>query len=119
MTTAGNIGTFQTTNPPVPIQGGQNHLPSMYFFFDTAKKYEDSDSAGTAPSKLPRAILPPQRTFWGAILDVIVGDGPSKRYGFHPSFFVLIKDDRVDVSFPFYSLICDERLHERWKFRFR
>jgi hypothetical protein len=31
------------------------------------------------PGKLPRTILPPQRTFWGAILDVIVGDGPSKR----------------------------------------
>jgi hypothetical protein len=35
--------------------------------------------AGVTPGKLPRAILPPQRTFWGAILDVIVGDGPSKR----------------------------------------
>jgi len=31
------------------------------------------------PGKLPRAILPPQRTFWGAVLDAIVGDGPSKR----------------------------------------
>ena len=99
MTTAGSIGTLQTNNSPASIQGGPNPLPSMYFFFDTAKKYENSDSAGTAPGKLPRAILPPQRTFWGAILDVIVGDGPSKRYGFHPSFFVLIKDDRVDLNF--------------------
>ncbi|CAF4420901.1 unnamed protein product [Rotaria socialis] len=37
-------------------------------------------AAGVTPGKLPRAILPPQRTFWGAILDTIVGDGPSKRY---------------------------------------
>lgn len=34
---------------------------------------------GVTPGKLPRAILPPQRTFWGAILDTVVGDGPSKR----------------------------------------
>ena len=39
----------------------------------------ESCLAGLAVGKLPRAILPPQRTFWGAILDVIVGDGPSKR----------------------------------------
>ncbi|CAF1217487.1 unnamed protein product [Rotaria sordida] len=38
-------------------------------------------AAGVTPGKLPRAIQPPQRTFWGAILDTIVGDGPSKRYG--------------------------------------
>ncbi|CAF1363562.1 unnamed protein product [Adineta steineri] len=37
-------------------------------------------AAGVTPGKLPRAILPPQRTFWGAILDTVVGDGPSKRY---------------------------------------
>jgi len=37
-------------------------------------------AGATTPGKLPRAILPPQRTLWGAILDVIVGDGPSKRY---------------------------------------
>lgn len=37
-------------------------------------------AAGVTPGKLPRAILPPQRTFWGTILDTIVGDGPSKRY---------------------------------------
>lgn len=37
------------------------------------------DLVGMTPSKLPRAILSPQRTFWGAILDTIVGDGPSKR----------------------------------------
>jgi hypothetical protein len=37
-------------------------------------------SVGVTPGKLPRAILPPQRTFWGALLDTIVGDGPSKRY---------------------------------------
>ncbi|CAF3602015.1 unnamed protein product [Rotaria sp. Silwood1] len=37
-------------------------------------------AAGVTPGKLPRAILPPQRTVWGAILDTIVGDGPSKRY---------------------------------------
>jgi hypothetical protein len=34
---------------------------------------------GVTPGKLPRVILPPQRTFWGAMLDTIVGDGPSKR----------------------------------------
>jgi len=37
-------------------------------------------AAGVTPGKLPRAILPPQRTFWGTMLDTIVGDGPSKRY---------------------------------------
>ncbi|UJR31522.1 hypothetical protein I4U23_019011 [Adineta vaga] len=37
-------------------------------------------NGNTTPGKLPRAILPPQRTFWGTILDSIVGDGPSKRY---------------------------------------
>lgn len=40
---------------------------------------DESFAVNTTPGKLPRAILPPQRTFWGAILDVIVGDGPSKR----------------------------------------
>ncbi|UJR15161.1 hypothetical protein I4U23_002124 [Adineta vaga] len=37
-------------------------------------------AVGVTPGKLPRAILPPQRTFWGTILDTMVGDGPSKRY---------------------------------------
>jgi len=58
-----NIGTLETINPQTPVRGGPNHLPM-----------------GGTPGKLPRSILPPQRTFWGAILDVIVGDGPSKRY---------------------------------------
>ncbi len=73
--------------------------------------------AGAPHGKLPRAILPPQRTFWGAILDVIVGDGPSKRYDYHVC--IIIKAFKISWSFAYCSLICDERLHERWKFRFR
>lgn len=53
-----NIGRLETTNPPPPPPAGPNAMPG----------------------RLPRAILPPQQTFWGAILDAIVGDGPSKRY---------------------------------------
>jgi hypothetical protein len=34
---------------------------------------------GATPGRLARAVLPQQRTFWGIILDTIVGDGPSKR----------------------------------------
>jgi len=58
-----NIGTLETVNPQTSARDESNRL-----------------AAGVTPGKLPRAILPPQRTFWGAILDVIVGDGPSKRY---------------------------------------
>lgn len=35
---------------------------------------------GVTPGKLPRTILPAQRNLWTAILDTIVGDGPSKRF---------------------------------------
>ena len=52
-----NIGRLETVNPPLPPPGPPTQVPG----------------------KLPRAILPPQQTFWGAILDAIVGDGPSKR----------------------------------------
>jgi hypothetical protein len=61
--TPNNIGTLQTTSSPMPVHAGPNRL-----------------AMNATPGKLPRTILPPQRTFWGAILDVIVGDGPSKRY---------------------------------------
>ncbi|CAF1405461.1 unnamed protein product [Rotaria sordida] len=73
-----NIGTLETFNRQTPVPNAP-----------------DRSTANAMPGKLPRAILPPQRTFWGTILDTIVGDGPSKR------------------------LICDGHLHERWKFRFR
>ncbi|CAF2637635.1 unnamed protein product [Rotaria sp. Silwood2] len=58
-----NIGTLETFNPQSSIPNGSNR-----------------STANPIPGKLPRTILPPQRTFWGAILDAIVGDGPSKRY---------------------------------------
>ncbi len=61
LVTPSNIGTLERVNPQTPSRDGPNGL------------------TGGTPGKLPRAILPPQRTFWGAILDVIVGDGPSKR----------------------------------------
>lgn len=54
-----NIGQLETTNPPPPPP--------------------PSAGLNAMPGRLPRAILPPQQTFWGAILDAIVGDGPSKR----------------------------------------
>jgi len=60
-----NSGPFENGNHPVqtPVRGGPTRL-----------------AAGVTPGKLPRTILPPQRTFWGTMLDTIVGDGPSKRY---------------------------------------
>jgi len=58
-----NIGRLESTNSQTPMGSGPVR-----------------PNANATPGKLPRAILPPQRTFWGAILDVIVGDGPSKRY---------------------------------------
>ncbi|CAF1376504.1 unnamed protein product, partial [Adineta steineri] len=58
-----NIGRLESSNTQTPMSGGPIR-----------------PTVGATPGKLPRAILPPQRTFWGAILDVIVGDGPSKRY---------------------------------------
>ncbi|CAF3064669.1 unnamed protein product [Rotaria sp. Silwood2] len=60
-----NPGSFENDNQllQTPIREGSTRL-----------------AAGVTPGKLPRTILPPQRTFWGTILDTIVGDGPSKRY---------------------------------------
>ncbi|CAF3715211.1 unnamed protein product [Rotaria sp. Silwood1] len=58
-----NIGTLETFNP----QGSATNGPNRPTFNAT-------------PGRLPRAVLPPQRTFLGTILDAIVGDGPSKRY---------------------------------------
>ncbi|CAF1217246.1 unnamed protein product [Adineta ricciae] len=58
-----NIGRLEPTNAQTPAAAGPVRL-----------------NGNATPGKLPRAILPPQRTFWGAILDTIVGDGPSRRY---------------------------------------
>jgi hypothetical protein len=60
-----NLGSFENGNHPMqtPVRGGTTRL-----------------AAGVTPGKLPRSILPPQRTFLGAMLDTIVGDGPSRRY---------------------------------------
>ncbi|CAF3699330.1 unnamed protein product [Rotaria socialis] len=58
-----NIGRLENFTPQVSEQQGPNNVPVK-----------------NIPGRLPRAILPPERTFWGSILDFIVGDGPSKRY---------------------------------------
>ena len=64
----------------MPMQVGPNRFPSAYFPLHNDKDRDfRSCLVNSSPGKLPRAILPPQRTFWGTILDAIVGDGPSKR----------------------------------------
>lgn len=62
-----------------PIRDGTSRLAGMIFFQNNFQITLSSFIAGVTPGKLPRAILPPQRTFWGTMLDTIVGDGPSKR----------------------------------------
>ncbi|CAF3708315.1 unnamed protein product [Rotaria sp. Silwood1] len=78
-----NIGTLETFNPQASATNGPNR-PTF----------------NATPGRLPRAVLPPQRTFLGTILDAIV-------------------ECKIGWSFAYCSLICDKRLHERWKFRFR
>ncbi|CAF0753780.1 unnamed protein product [Adineta ricciae] len=78
-------------NHPIqtPVRGGSTRL-----------------AAGVTPGKLPRAILPPQRTFWGAILDTIVGDGPSKRYALICSSCNSHNGMALDEEFEYLSFRC-------------
>ncbi|CAF0739612.1 unnamed protein product [Didymodactylos carnosus] len=61
----GQSAQQQSSQIPVTVQQQSPSIPT---------------SGNVTPGKLPRAILPPQRTVWGMLLDTIVGDGPSKRY---------------------------------------
>lgn len=76
-----NIGRLETFTQQTPDGQPSNQPPGKHIYFIQMINRNSNDKyyLVNTPGKLPRAILPPERTFWESILNFIVGDGPSKR----------------------------------------